>query len=295
VVSALGGSTNAILHLLAFAVEAGSPLTLEDIDAVGRSTPLLADLKPSGQFLMSDLSDVGGVPALIKVLMDENMLDADAITLSGGSIGERACESRETGNKVLYSVREPKASDSGFVVLWGNLAPDGAVLKLSSTSSRTHRGPAQVFESEGDAFEAALKQEIFAGSVVIIRNEGPKGGPGMMETSRVTAALAGQGLAESVAVITDGRFSGITRGLAVGHVSPEAAVGGPIGLVRDGDVISLDISNGKLHLEVSDEDLTERMLGWKMSEPITSAGVFAKYAATVGAAATGAVCRVQSR
>lgn len=291
VVAAAGGSTNAVLHLMAFAVEARVPLELAEFGVVSDRTPLVVALKPSYGHVMSDWDRAGGVPLLMRTLLEGGLLDGDTPTVDGRTLTERMAEVRgEPDGTVLRPLREPLAPSGGFVVLHGSLAPDGAVLKRSGLTRGSHRGPARVFETEQAAFDAVLRREVVPGDTVVIRNEGPRGGPGMKETSRVTSMLVGQGLRESVGLVTDGRFSGITHGIAVGHVSPEAARGGPLALVQDGDTISIDLDQGRLDLLVDDDELQQRRERWKPSPLKHDRGVFAKYASMVGSASRGAVC-----
>ena len=291
VVAAAGGSTNAVMHLMAFASEADVELELQTFGEVSDRTPQLVDLKPAGRFAMSDWDRVGGVPLLLGLLLDAGLVDGSARTVDGRTLGERLeGAARVADGLVVRNPAAPLRATGGFSILYGSLAPDGAVLKQTGTTLAQHRGPARVFDSELAAFEAARLLQIVAGDTVVIRYEGPRGGPGMKETSRVTSLLVGQGLKESVALVTDGRFSGITHGLAIGHVSPEAAVGGPLALVRDGDLITIDVPGRTLTLEVSPETLHERRAAWQPPAPKYRRGVFAKYAAMVGSASQGAIC-----
>ena len=289
-VAATGGSTNAVLHLLAIAREAGVELEIDDFQTVSERTPLLADLKPSGRFVASDMHRAGGIGLLAKRLLDGKHLHASAKTVSGRTIGAEAERAVETpGQEVIVPLDQPLKATGGLVILKGNLAPEGCVAKISGHERLEQRGPARVFESEEDAMAAVTAKKIQAGDVVVIRNEGPKGGPGMREMLGVTAAIVGEGLGGSVALLTDGRFSGATRGLMAGHVSPEAALGGPIAGVRDGDMIRFDVGQRVLEVEVSDEVLRQRMTQWKAPQPRYPAGVFAKYAALVSSASQGAI------
>jgi dihydroxy-acid dehydratase len=279
-----------VLHLLAIAREAGVDLALEDFDRVSRRTPIYADLKPSGRFVANDLYAAGGAPLLARRLVEAGLVDAAAPTVTGRTLGEEAAEARETpGQEVVRPLAAPLKPSGGLFVLTGNLAPEGAVLKLTGSGRSTHRGPARVFDSEEAAFEAVQRQSISAGDVVVIRYEGPRGGPGMREMLSVTSAIVGAGLGDSVALITDGRFSGASHGFIVGHVAPEAAQGGPIALVRDGDVISLDTGARRLDVEIADDDLEQRRRRWSAPELRYTRGVFAKYARLVSSASTGAV------
>jgi dihydroxy-acid dehydratase len=289
-VAASGGSTNAVLHLLAIAREAGVELDIEDFQTVSERTPLLADLKPSGRFVASDMHRAGGIGLLAKRLLDGKYLHASAKTVTGLTIGAEAERAVETpGQEVIVPLNKPLKATGGLVILKGNLAPEGCVAKISGHERLEQRGPARVFESEEDAMAAVTAKKIHAGDVVVIRNEGPKGGPGMREMLGVTAAIVGEGLGGSVALLTDGRFSGATRGLMAGHVSPEAALGGPIAGVRDGDMILFDVTKRVLEVEVSDDVLRQRMAQWKAPQPRYPAGVFAKYATLVSSASQGAI------
>jgi dihydroxy-acid dehydratase len=289
-VAASGGSTNAVLHLLAIAREARVKLDIEDFQTVSERTPLLADLKPSGRFVASDMHRAGGIGLLAKRLLDGKYLHASAKTVTGLSIGAEAERAVETpGQEVIVPLNKPLKATGGLVILKGNLAPEGCVAKISGHERLEQRGPARVFDSEEDAMAAVTAKKIQAGDVVVIRNEGPKGGPGMREMLGVTAAIVGEGLGGSVALLTDGRFSGATRGLMAGHVSPEAALGGPIAGVRDGDMIRFDVVKRVLEVEVSDDVLRQRMSQWKAPKPRYPTGVFAKYAALVWSASQGAI------
>jgi dihydroxy-acid dehydratase len=289
-VAASGGSTNAVLHLLAIAREAGVKLEIEDFQTVSERTPLLADLKPSGRFVAADMHRAGGIGLLAKRLVDGKYLHASAKTVTGLTIGAEAERAVETpGQEVIVPLNKPLKATGGLVILKGNLAPEGCVAKISGHERLEQRGPARVFDSEEDAMAAVTAKKIQAGDVVVIRNEGPKGGPGMREMLGVTAAIVGEGLGGSVALLTDGRFSGATRGLMAGHVSPEAALGGPIAGVRDGDMIRFDVVKRVLEVEVSDDVLRERMAQWKAPKPRYPTGVFAKYAALVWSASQGAI------
>jgi len=293
-VAATGGSTNAVLHLLAIAREAGVPLDIDDFETVSERTPLLADMKPAGRFVAADMHRAGGVGLLAKRLIQGGKLQVKTITVSGLDLGTEAEGAHETpGQEVIALLDKPLKKTGGLVILHGNLAPEGCVAKISGHERLSHKGPARVFESEEDAMTAVTSKRIHAGDVVIIRNEGPKGGPGMREMLSVTAAIVGEGLGESVALLTDGRFSGATRGLMLGHVAPEAAQGGPIGLVREGDIISIDINTRQANVEVSDQVLKQRAKEWKPLPARYTSGVFAKYAALVSSAAEGAVTRAR--
>ena len=289
-VAATGGSTNAVLHLMALAHEAGVALALEDFDRIASQTPLIADLKPGGRFVATDLYKAGGVRLVAQRLLEAGRLHGDAPTVSGKTIGEEAAEARETkGQQVVRPLDNPLKPTGGLAILRGNLAPDGCVVKLAGHERLEHSGPARVFESEEDAFAAVKVQDIHSGDVVVIRNEGPSGGPGMREMLQVTAALVGEGLGETVALLTDGRFSGATHGLMAGHVAPEAPRGGPIAAVHDGDIIVFDIPNRELRLELSDDEIQKRLADYKPPEPKYTSGVLGKYARHVGSAAQGAL------
>ena len=291
-VAATGGSTNAVLHLLAIAREAGVELEIDDFQTVSARTPLLADLKPSGRFVASDMHRAGGIRLLARRLLNGKYLHPSAKTVTGLTIGAETESAVETpGQEVIVPLDQPLKATGGLVILKGNLAPEGCVAKISGHERLEQRGPARVFESEEDAMAAVTAKKIQAGDVVVIRNEGPKGGPGMREMLGVTAAIVGEGLGGSVALLTDGRFSGATRGLMAGHVSPEAALGGPIAGVRDGDMIHFDVNQRVLEVEVSDEVLRQRMAQWKAPQPRYPTGVFAKYGALVSSASQGAITK----
>jgi dihydroxy-acid dehydratase len=291
-VAASGGSTNAVLHLLALARETGIPLTIDDFDSISRRTPLLADLKPGGRYVAVDLDKAGGVPLVAQRLVTAGLVDGGQVTPSGRTLAEEAATAVETpGQDVVRPLESPLKPVGGLVILKGNLAPEGCVIKIAGHERLHHRGPARVFDREEEAMAAVTRREIKAGDVVVIRYEGPKGGPGMREMLGVTAAIVGEGLGESCALLTDGRFSGATRGLMAGHVAPEAAVGGPVAAVREGDMIVFDIENRRLDVEISDAEIRERLKGWKAPEPHYRQGVFAKYAALVSSAAEGAITR----
>jgi dihydroxy-acid dehydratase len=289
-VAATGGSTNAVLHLLAIAREAGVNLQIDDFQTVSERTPLLADLKPSGRFVAADMHRAGGVGLLAKRLLQGKKLHPNPATVTGLSISAEAEKAAETpGQQVIAPFEKPLKATGGLVILKGNLAPEGCVAKISGHERLEHRGPARVFDSEEEAMAAVTGKKIRAGDVVVIRNEGPKGGPGMREMLSVTGAIVGEGLGQSVALLTDGRFSGATHGLMAGHVSPEAALGGPIAALRGGDMIRFDVRRRLLEVELSDDVLRQRMAQWKPPQPRYSTGVFAKYGALVSSASQGAV------
>jgi dihydroxy-acid dehydratase len=291
-VAASGGSTNSVLHLLAIAREAGVPLEIDDFQKVSERTPLLCDLKPFGRFVAADMHRAGGIRLLANRLLRGKKLHENAKTVTGKTIGEEAALAVETPDQeVIAPLDRPLKATGGLVILRGNLAPEGCVAKISGHERLSHRGPARVFESEEEAMAAVTGKRIKAGDVVVIRNEGPKGGPGMREMLSVTAAIVGEGLGESVALLTDGRFSGATRGLMMGHVSPEAALGGPIAAVREGDTVRMDVNQRLLEVEVSDAEIKHRMAQWKAPKPRYATGVFAKYSALVASASEGAITR----
>ena len=289
---AMGGSTNAVLHLLAIAQEAHVDLTLDDFDRISRRAPHIADLKPSGKYVMADLDRIGGVPVVMKDLLDAGRLHGDCLTVTGKTLAENLDGvSFPAGQDLVYRVNAPINHEGGWAILFGNLAPNGAVLKVGETTSKTFRGAARVFDSEEDCFRAVAARAIKEGDVVIIRYEGPRGGPGMREMLAVTGALAGQGLYDKVLLITDGRFSGGTRAGNIAHVDPEAADGGPIALVGEGDVVRLDVAARTLDVEVDDAELEQRRKRWTPPPPRYTTGALAKYARMVGSASTGAVTR----
>ena len=289
-VAASGGSTNAVLHLLAIAREAGIELTIDDFDRISERTPLIADLKPGGRFVANDLYKAGGIQLLAKRLMDAGLLHGDALTVLGKTIGEAAQMARETpGQEVVRPMTQPLKKTGGLVILKGSLAPEGCVVKVAGHERMIHKGPARVFDREEDAFKAVQAGSIKENDVVVIRYEGPKGGPGMREMLGVTAALVGAGLGDSVALLTDGRFSGATHGLMAGHVAPEAAHGGPIAAVRDGDTISFDIKARRLDIGISEDELKARLEQWTPPPARYKTGVMAKYAKLVSSASEGAV------
>jgi dihydroxy-acid dehydratase len=289
-VAATGGSTNAVLHLLAIAREAGVDLSLADFDRISSKTPVYADLKPSGRFVANDLFAAGGGALVAQRLANASLLDPAAKTVTGRTIGEEASLAKETaGQEVVRPVDKPIKPTGGLMILSGNLAPEGSVFKVGGDPHLRHRGPARVFESEEAAFDAVQSQSIKANDVVVIRYEGPSGGPGMREMLSVTSAIVGAGLGDKVALLTDGRFSGASHGFIVGHIAPEAAHGGPIALVRDGDFIVLDTDKRELSMEVSEEELKKRKAQWTAPKPRYTTGVMAKYARLVSSASTGAV------
>jgi dihydroxy-acid dehydratase len=289
-VAATGGSTNAVLHLMALAVDAGVELELEDFDRISRKTPLLVDLKPGGKYVAADVWKAGGIQFITKRLIEGGYVDGTAMTVTGQTLGESVANVKETpGQQVIHRLDDPLKPTGGLVILRGNLAPDGAVIKVAGGKYLVHRGPARVFEREEDAMHAVTNGDIKPGDVLVIRYEGPAGGPGMREMLGVTAAVVGAGLGESVALLTDGRFSGASRGLMVGHVAPEAFLGGPIAAVQEGDIILVDCDQRKLEVELSDAELADRLSKVKRPAPRYKTGVFAKYAASVSSAARGAV------
>ncbi len=291
-VAATGGSTNAVLHLLAIAREADVDLEIDDFQRVSERTPLLADLKPSGRFVAADMHRAGGVRLLARRLLHGKYIHPMAKTVTGRSLGAESESAVETpGQEVIMPLEKPLKKTGGLVVLKGNIAPEGCVAKISGHERLEQRGPARVFESEEDAMTAVTSKKIKSGDVVVIRYEGPKGGPGMREMLSVTGAIVGEGLGSSVALLTDGRFSGATHGLMAGHVSPEAALGGPIAAVRDGDMIRFDVKERVLEVEISNEVIRQRMKEWKAPQPRYPTGVFAKYAALVSSASQGAITR----
>ena len=289
-VALTGGSTNAVLHLLAIAREADVSLDLDDFDRINQQVPLLADLKPGGRFVATDLYQAGGIGLVARRLRELGVLHGAALTVTGRTVGDEAGTARETpGQEVVRTLSDPIKPTGGLVVLKGNLAPDGCVVKVAGHTMMNHQGPARVFDTEEAAFAAVEQGHIQAGDVVVIRYEGPQGGPGMREMLAVTAALVGVGLGESVALLTDGRFSGATRGLMAGHVAPEAAIGGPIAAVREGDTITFDVAGRTLNVELSDREIQSRLGDWTTPPPRFHRGVMAKYARLVSSAATGAV------
>jgi dihydroxy-acid dehydratase len=291
-VAASGGSTNSVLHLLAIAREAEVNLEIEDFQKVSERTPLLCDLKPFGRFVAADMHRAGGIRLLANRLLRGKKLNESAITVTGKTIGEEASAAVETPDQeVIAPLDKPLKATGGLVILRGNLAPQGCVAKISGHERLSHRGPARIFESEEEAMAAVKGKRVKDGDVVVIRNEGPKGGPGMREMLAVTSAIVGEGLGESVALLTDGRFSGATRGLMIGHVSPEAALGGPIAAIREGDLVRIDVNQRLLEVEISDAEIKHRMAQWKPRKPIYPTGVFGKYASLVASASEGAITR----
>jgi len=290
IVLAMGGSTNAVLHLLAIAHEAKVPLKIDDFDRLSRQTPYLTDLRPGGRFVMSDVDKAGGVTIVIKELLKAGLLHGDAMTVTGKTMAENleAFEG-EPDRRVIYPASAPRSPTGGLVILKGNLAPEGAVMKVAGTKHLSHEGPARVFDGERAAFEAVTSGAIKEGDVLVIRYEGPKGGPGMQEMLAVTGAIMGQGLGDSVTLMTDGRFSGATYGPMIGHVAPEAAVGGPIGLLREGDIIVMDVETRQLNVRVPDAEMADRRRSWQPPPPRYESGVMSKYAKLVSSASVGAV------
>lgn len=291
-VMALGGSTNAILHLLAIAYEAKVDLTIDDFNRIGDKTPHLADVKPFGRYVMNDLDKIGGIPVVMKALLDAGLIHGDQLTVTGKTVAENLKDINppDPDGKIIHSVNNPLHKTGGLVILKGSLAPEGSVIKAASIESPIFEGTAKVFDDEKFAMEAVTQGKIVKGDVVVIRYEGPKGGPGMREMLSVTAAIKGAGLGKDVMLITDGRFSGATAGFCIGHVAPEATDGGPIALARTGDKIRLDLEARKLDLLVDDAELAKRRVDWKAAEPRYTSGILGKYAKLVGTSAKGAVC-----
>jgi dihydroxy-acid dehydratase len=289
-VCASGGSTNAVLHLIALAHELDIELTMDDFERISRNTPLYADLKPGGRFVATDLYAAGGVPLILKRLADKGILHEGALTVTGRTIGEEAeAATEKPGQEVVRPAEDPLKPEGGLAILKGNLATEGAVVKVAGTERRSQTGPARVFESEEDCFRAVKDQRINPGDIVVIRNEGPVGGPGMREMLQVTAAIVGEGLGETVAMVTDGRFSGATRGLMIGHVAPEAARGGPIAAIREGDEVTVDIDERSLSVALDDEVIAERVAAYQVPPSPFGNGVMSKYAGAVSSASRGAV------
>jgi dihydroxy-acid dehydratase len=292
-VASSGGSTNAVLHLLAVAREAGVPLDIDDFDRIASRTPLLADLKPGGSYVAADMYRAGGIALLAQRLSQAGLLHDDAPTVTGRTIGEHAAEATETeGQRVVRPLDDPVKPTGGLAILRGNLAPEGCVVKLAGHERTHHTGPARVFECEEDAMASVKAKGIRPGDVVVIRNEGPAGGPGMREMLAVTAALVGEGLGEEVALLTDGRFSGATHGFMAGHVAPEAARGGPIAAVRDGDTITIDVDERRLDVDLDEAEIARRVADYESPPPAYESGAMAKYAKLVSSAARGAVTQV---
>ena len=291
VVIALGGSTNAVLHLIGMAHAAGVKLELDDFTKIGKRVPVLADLKPSGRFLMSELIDIGGQTPLMKMLLDEGLLHGGCMTVTGKTLAEnlKKVKSYPRGQEIIRPFSNPIKPDSHLVVLKGNLAPEGAVAKISGKEGLSFTGKAIVFENEQDALKAILDGTVKKGHVIVIRHEGPVGGPGMREMLSPTSAVMGKGLGKEVALITDGRFSGGSHGFVVGHITPEAALGGPIALLKNGDVITIDAAKHQLNVDVAAAELAKRKAKWKAPKPVYRKGVLAKYARTVTSASLGAV------
>ena len=292
-VAATGGSTNAVLHLLAIAREAGIPLSIDDFDRISSATPILADLKPGGRYVATDLYAAGGTALVAKRMLEAGLLRGDCLTVTGQTLAEEASAAKETpGQQVVRTKSHPLKATGGLVILKGNLAPEGCVVKVAGHNLANFSGPARVFDSEETAFAAVDKGKIQAGDVMVIRYEGPRGGPGMREMLAVTAAIVGAGLGDSVALLTDGRFSGATHGLMAGHVAPEAAVGGPIAAVRDGDTIVFDLPHRALRVEITDAEMQKRLASWKAPQPRYAHGVMAKYALLVSSSSLGAITSV---
>ena len=289
-VLAMGGSTNAVLHLLAIAHEAEVDLNIEDFNTLSEKTPYITDLRPGGKYVMSDVDKSGGVPVILNELLDAGLLHGDVLTITGETMAENLSKfTTKPDSKVIYPYTSPKSSTGGLIILKGNLAPEGAVFKVAGTKHVQHEGPAKVYDGEREAFNAITSGKVVDGDVVIIRYEGPKGGPGMQEMLAVTGAIMGAGLGDSTMLITDGRFSGATRGPSVGHVAPEAAVGGPIGFVQNGDIVSMDAETKKLILHISDEELSKRKKDWVSPKIKVKNAFLRKYAKLVSSASIGAV------
>jgi dihydroxy-acid dehydratase len=289
----MAGSTNTVLHLPAIANEAGIKLELDLFDKISKKTPYLTKLSPSGHHHMQDLHEAGGIPALMKELSRKNLLNLDLITVTGKTVAENIAKAEIKNDQVIRRLENPYRETGGLAILWGNLAPDGAVVKEAAVASEMlyHEGPAKVYNSEEEVTEAIFSGKIQKGDVVVIRYEGPKGGPGMREMLSPTSSIAGMGLDKDVALITDGRFSGATRGASIGHISPEAMEGGPIGLLRDGDIIRIDIKQCKIDVLLSDEELADRKAKWQQPEPNIKTGYLSRYARLVTSASTGAVLK----
>jgi dihydroxy-acid dehydratase len=288
-IAATGGSTNGVLHLLAIAHEARVPMTLEELTGVASRTPVIANLAPSGRWMAEDFHRAGGSRAVIRELVRGGHVDGEAPTVDGRTLAEETADAPEPDGEVVYTLEEPFKPTGALHALRGNLAPEGSLVKVSGTALRSHRGPARVFESEEACTDGIRAGLVAEGDVLVVRYEGPAGGPGMREMLSVTASVVGAGIGESVVLVTDGRFSGATRGLMVGHVAPEAARGGPLAVVQDGDVIAIDVDDGTLIVELDDQELAERLARWKPPPPRYDVGVFARYRALVSSASDGAV------
>ena len=289
-VAATGGSTNAVLHLLAMAREAGVPLEIDDFQTVSHRTPLLVDLKPAGKFVAADVDKAGGIGVIAQRLVEGKYVDGSAMTITGRTLAEEAAEAQETpGQEVIHAISNPIKASGGLVILRGSLSPEGCVIKVTGIARKSHSGPARVFNCEEEAMAAVMRNDIKAGDIVVIRYEGPRGGPGMREMLGVTGAIVGAGLGDSVALITDGRFSGATRGFMVGHVAPEAQNGGPIAAVMEGDPITIDIENRTINLEVDPAVVAERLKKWTAPAVKYESGVFSKYVKLVSSASVGAI------
>jgi dihydroxy-acid dehydratase len=288
-IAATGGSTNGVLHLLAIAHEAGVPLALEELTGVSSRTPVIANLAPSGRWMAEDFHRAGGSRTLIRELVRGGHVDGEAPTVEGTTLADATADAPQPDGEVVYTLEEPFKPTGALHALRGNLAPDGSLVKVSGATRRSHRGPARVFESEEACTDGVRAGLVAEGDVLVVRYEGPAGGPGMREMLSVTASVIGAGLGESIVLVTDGRFSGATRGLMVGHVAPEAARGGPLAVVRDGDVIAIDVDEGTLVVELDDRELAERLVGWQPPPPRYDIGVFARYRALVSSASVGAV------
>ncbi len=290
-----GGSTNSVLHLIALAREAGVPLSIDDFDKISRRTPIIADLRPGGKYVALDVDRAGGIQLIARRMVEGNLVHAGAKTVTGRTLGEEAANAVETpGQPVIATAGHPFKPHGGLVILRGNLAPDGAVVKVAGHERAYHRGPARIYDREEDAMAAIERGAIVSGDVLVIRYEGPRGGPGMREMLGITAAIVGAGLGETVALLTDGRFSGGTRGLMIGHVAPEAALGGPLAALRDGDIVIVDIDGRRIDTEVPAGELATRLASWVAPKPRYTTGVFAKYAALVSSASDGAITRAPS-
>jgi dihydroxy-acid dehydratase len=287
-----GGSTNSVLHLLALAREANVPLSIDDFDEISRRTPIIADLRPGGKYVALDVDRAGGIQLIARRMVEGRLVHAGAQTVTGRTLGEESASAVETpGQPVIATAEKPFKAHGGLVILRGALAPEGAVVKIAGHERTFHRGPARIFDREEDAMAAIEAGRIVAGDVLVIRYEGPRGGPGMREMLGITAAIVGAGLGESVALLTDGRFSGGTRGLMIGHIAPEAAMGGPLAALRDGDGVVIDIEQRRIDSDVPAAELSARMADWTAPKPRYTSGVFAKYAALVSSASDGAITR----